>query len=63
MTSLEIEIVVDECGVRSVNQSNEIGRRAISKFTSKFYYVKMRFPITLKCRQMHEVLNVDDIIN
>jgi hypothetical protein len=29
----------------------------------KFYYVKRRFPITSKCRQMYGVLNVDEIIN
>jgi hypothetical protein len=29
----------------------------------KFYYVKRRFPITSKCRQMHGVLNVDEIKN
>jgi hypothetical protein len=29
----------------------------------KFYYAKRRFPITSKYRQMHEVLNVDEIIN
>jgi hypothetical protein len=29
----------------------------------KFHYTKRRFPITSKCWQMHEVLNVDEIKN
>jgi hypothetical protein len=33
------------------------------KFSLKFYYAKRRFPITLKCRQMHGVLNIDEIKN
>jgi hypothetical protein len=35
----------------------------VSNFTSKFHYAKRRFSITLKCRQMHGVLNVDKIKN
>jgi hypothetical protein len=30
-------------------------------FSPKFDYAKRRFPVTSKCRQMHEVLNVDEI--
>ena len=30
------------------------------KISPKFYY-KKKFPITLKCRHMHGVLNVDEI--
>jgi hypothetical protein len=33
------------------------------KFSPKFYYAKRRFSITSKCRQMHGVLNVDEIKN
>jgi hypothetical protein len=33
------------------------------KYLPKFHYVKRRFPITLKCRHMHGVLNVDEIKN
>jgi hypothetical protein len=29
----------------------------------KFYYAKRRFSVTSKCRQMHGVLNVDEIKN
>jgi hypothetical protein len=29
----------------------------------KFHYAKRRFPVTSKCRQMHGVLNVDEIKN
>jgi hypothetical protein len=29
----------------------------------KFHYAKKKFPVTLKCRQMHGVLNVDEIKN
>jgi hypothetical protein len=35
----------------------------VSKFSPKFYYAKRRFPITSKYRQMHGVLNVDEIKN
>jgi hypothetical protein len=38
-------------------------RRLVPQFFSKFHYAKRRFPVTLKCRQMHEVLNVDEIKN
>jgi hypothetical protein len=31
--------------------------------TPKFYYAKRRFSITSKCRQMHGVLNIDEIKN
>jgi hypothetical protein len=34
-----------------------------SNFIPKFYYVKRRFPITSKCRQIHKVLNIDEIKN
>jgi hypothetical protein len=34
-----------------------------SKYFTKFHYAKRRFPITSKCRHMHEVLNVDEIKN
>jgi hypothetical protein len=34
-----------------------------SRIHPKFYYVKRRFSITSKYRQMYEVLNVDKIIN
>jgi hypothetical protein len=34
-----------------------------AKFSSKFYYVKRRFFITLKCQHIHKVLNVDEIKN
>jgi hypothetical protein len=34
-----------------------------SRIHPKFHYTKRRFPITSKCRQMHGVLNVDEIIN
>jgi hypothetical protein len=30
---------------------------------TKFYYAKRKFPITSKYRQMHGVLNVDEIKN
>jgi hypothetical protein len=33
-----------------------------AKFSPKFYYEK-KFSITLKCRHMHRVLNVDEIKN
>jgi hypothetical protein len=29
----------------------------------KFYYAKRRFPVISKYRQMHEILNVDEIKN
>jgi hypothetical protein len=35
----------------------------VPQFSLKFYYVKRRFPVTSKCRQMHGVLNVDEIKN
>jgi hypothetical protein len=37
--------------------------RLVPKFSPKFHYAKRRFPITSKCRQIHGVLNVDEIIN
>jgi hypothetical protein len=37
--------------------------RLVHKFSPKFYYVKRRFSITSKCRQMHGLLNVDEIKN
>jgi hypothetical protein len=35
----------------------------VPQFSPKFHYVKRRFPVASKCRQMHEVLNVDEIKN
>jgi hypothetical protein len=34
-----------------------------SQILPKFHYAKRRFSVTSKCRQMHEVLNVDEIKN
>jgi hypothetical protein len=39
------------------------GPGLVLNFIPKFHYVKRRFPITSKCRQMHGVLNVDKIKN
>jgi hypothetical protein len=41
------------------------GRRVAPWFLSlsKFYYAKRRFSVTSKYRQMHGVLNVDEIKN
>jgi hypothetical protein len=33
------------------------------KFTLKFHYAKRRFSVTLKCRHMYDVLNIDEIKN
>jgi hypothetical protein len=44
-------------------RGNERGGLLYPKFSPKFYYAKRRFPITSKCRQMHGVLNVDEIKN
>jgi hypothetical protein len=35
----------------------------VPQFFPKFHYAKRGFLITLKCRQMHGVLNVDEIKN
>jgi hypothetical protein len=35
----------------------------VPQFSPKFHYAKRRFPVTSKCRQMHGVLNVDEIKN
>jgi hypothetical protein len=35
----------------------------VPKFFPKFHYAKRRFSITSKCRQMHGVLNIDEIKN
>jgi hypothetical protein len=48
------------CGAEPVNQSQP---SFSSPFSSKFHYAKRRFPVTSKCRQMHGVLNVDEIKN
>jgi hypothetical protein len=29
----------------------------------KFHYAKRKFPVTSKCRQMHGILNIDEIKN
>jgi hypothetical protein len=62
-------------GVWEVRQRQQHGRRCRlprqgclracldSKYFPKFHYVKRRFSITLKCRHMHGVLNVDEIKN
>jgi hypothetical protein len=34
-----------------------------STILPKFHYAKRRFLVTSKCRQIHEVLNVDEIKN
>jgi hypothetical protein len=34
-----------------------------SPILPKFHYAKRKFPVTSKCRQMHGVLNVDEIKN
>jgi hypothetical protein len=38
-------------------------KRLVLQILPKFYYAKKRFPVTSKCRQIHEVLNVDEIKN
>jgi hypothetical protein len=40
-----------------------VGPCLVPNSISKFNYAKRRFPITSKYRQMHEVLNVDEIKN
>jgi hypothetical protein len=35
----------------------------VPQFSPKFHYAKRRFSVTSKCRQMHGVLNVDEIKN
>jgi hypothetical protein len=37
--------------------------RLVPKSSSKFHYAKKRFPVTSKYRQMHRVLNIDEIKN
>jgi hypothetical protein len=37
--------------------------RLDAKFHPKFHYTKKNFPVTLKCRHMHGVLNIDEIKN
>jgi hypothetical protein len=40
-----------------------IGPCLDAKFFPKFHYAKKKFSITLKCRHMYGVLNVDEIKN
>jgi hypothetical protein len=35
----------------------------VAPILPKFHYAKRRFPVTSKCRQMHGVLNIDEIKN
>jgi hypothetical protein len=35
----------------------------VPNFSPQLHYAKRRFPITSKCRQMHGVLNIDEIKN
>jgi hypothetical protein len=40
-----------------------LGPCLVPQFSPKFYYAKRRFSVTSKCRQMHRILNVDEIKN
>jgi hypothetical protein len=48
---------------RLKSNSFQLRPRLVSKFSPKFHYAKRRFSITSKCRQMHGILNVDEIKN
>jgi hypothetical protein len=58
------------CGGRTVKYqqsstgpSSTIWPCLFPQFSFKFHYTKRRFFVTLKCRQMHGVINVDEIKN
>jgi hypothetical protein len=54
-----------DCARRNMNAEAAFKGRPclVPNSSPKFHYVKRRFLITLKCRQMHGVLNVDEIKN
>jgi hypothetical protein len=57
-------IVTNEYPVpTNIPHPESLGPCLDAKFSLKFHYAKRRFPITSKCRYMHEVLNIDEIKN
>jgi hypothetical protein len=51
------------CPAAGVSDQRGLGLVLVPPILSKFYYAKRRFSITSKYRQMHGILNVDEIKN
>jgi hypothetical protein len=50
-------------GQGTLSKNQRVSPCLVLQFSPKFYYAKRRFSVTSKCRQMHGVLNVDEIKN